>query len=275
MSEREMSREKFGGSVLRYWRVVAASVCGTKHERKGQPCQDAHYWRVIPEGILVVAVSDGAGSATLGDIGAIVAAQTSVETVCQKGTLPKDDEGLKTILSDALKAAREAMETEATSRGVRLKELATTLILVIASPDFIAAAQIGDGAVVVGDCDGNIIGVTRPQIGEYINETIFLTSPNALNEAQMIVYRKDVAHIAVLSDGLQFLALQMPEGSPYAPFFVPLFQFMDKFTNVSEMQQQLIEFLASNRVRERTDDDLTLFLAKWVEVKGDEGQETV
>lgn len=275
MSERDKGKETIEGrrDVLGYWRVVAASVCGTRHERRGQPCQDAHYWRVLPKGILVIAVSDGAGSATLGDVGATIAAQTAVEAVCQEGDLPKDDEGLKTTLSEALKAARGAIETEATNRGVKLKELATTLILITASPDFVAVAQIGDGAVVVDDRDGNIVGITKPQIGEYINETIFLTSSSALDEAQIVVFRGDIAHIAVLSDGLQFLALKMPEGSPYPPFFTPLFQFTDRLADVSEMQRQLIEFLVSDRVRERTDDDLTLFLAKWVE--GDEGKEAI
>jgi len=46
---------------------VAASVRGKSHE--GQLCQDAHHWEKLPEGVLVAAVADGAGSATLGKWG--------------------------------------------------------------------------------------------------------------------------------------------------------------------------------------------------------------
>jgi serine/threonine protein phosphatase PrpC len=57
----------------RKWRVVGASVVGTAHEKTGQPCQDAHGWRILPDNVLIAAVADGAGSAALGEIGAQVA----------------------------------------------------------------------------------------------------------------------------------------------------------------------------------------------------------
>ena len=56
------------------WQATAASVRGTSHEKTGQPCQDAHRWEILPGAILVAAVADGAGSASLGDMGAQVGA---------------------------------------------------------------------------------------------------------------------------------------------------------------------------------------------------------
>jgi len=53
---------------LFHWRVLAASVRG-KTMKVGQLCQDAHHWEKLPEGVLVAAVADGAGSATLGKVG--------------------------------------------------------------------------------------------------------------------------------------------------------------------------------------------------------------
>jgi len=52
---------------LFHWRL-AASVRGKPRE-SGQLCQDAHHWEKLPEGVLVAAVADGAGSATLGKWG--------------------------------------------------------------------------------------------------------------------------------------------------------------------------------------------------------------
>ena len=47
------------------WRVIRASVQGTSHAKTGQPCQDSSSVGVgAPDGMLVAAVADGAGSAT-------------------------------------------------------------------------------------------------------------------------------------------------------------------------------------------------------------------
>lgn len=68
-------------------------------------------------------------------------------------------------------------------------------------------------------------------------------------------------HIAAFSDGLQMLALKMPAGLPHGPFFTPLFRFMTTVTDAAEAQAQVDAFLRSPRMREGTDDDLTLLLA--------------
>jgi serine/threonine protein phosphatase PrpC len=251
-------------SESNHWRVVSASVSGTSHQNRGQPCQDAYHWEILPEGVLVAAVADGAGSAALGEVGATVATQTAVETIrTHKDKLRslKNDTDWQLLLTDAIKAARIAVEAEATARQVKLRDLASTLILVVATPELVAAVQIGDGAAVLGDRQGNIIALTAPQSGEYINETTFLTSPNPVEKAQMTVRKAATAQVAVFSDGLQMLALKMPECTPHTPFFAPLFRFVEGTIDQTEAKAQLEEFLRSSRVTQRTDDDLTLLLA--------------
>ena len=66
------------------WRVVGASVCGTSHIRKSQLCQDAHHWEICPDNILVAAAADGAGSASLGKVGAMVAVEAAIENISLK-----------------------------------------------------------------------------------------------------------------------------------------------------------------------------------------------
>jgi hypothetical protein len=264
---------------LQNWQVVAASVRGVGHERQKQLCQDAHYWEVLPEGVLVAAVADGAGSAKMGKVGAIVAAQTAVETICLKrptflagnsrgyvgvSLALSDEEGARALLSDALTAAKATVEAEAQACSLTSKDLATTLIVVIATPELIAAAQIGDGVVVAEDERGNFFALTTPQNGEYVNETTFLTSQNALTTAEFTLWRGAVAHLALLTDGLQMLALEMNERQPHKPFFSPLFQFVTKVTDKTEANEKLAAFLRSERIAERTEDDLTILLATFV-----------
>jgi serine/threonine protein phosphatase PrpC len=247
------------------WQATAASVMGTSHEKTGQPCQDAYRWEILPGALLVAAVADGAGSASLGDMGAEVAARTAVDSILRREPiLPENDDEWRSLLAEALKAAQEAVYEEAIAHEVTERDLATTLILIVAAPELIAAAQVGDGAVVAADVDGNISGITAPQTGEYINQTTFLVSPGALDMAQVTIRHLPVARVAVLSDGLQMLALKMPQGVPHAPFFSPLFRFAAEVDNEAVAAEQLEMFLRSQRVRERTDDDLTLLLAALV-----------
>ena len=213
---------------------------------------------------MLAAVADGAGSAALGDIGAAVAAQAGAEKLYSQMTQPlgpQDDKAWYSLLTESLKAAKDAVEAEAMEKQVQARDLATTLILVVATPGVIAIAQVGDGAAVVGDAEGNTMALTAPQSGEYINETTFLISPDALDSAQVTVWRGSASHVAAFSDGLQMLALKMPEGTPHTPFFSPLFRFMADVTDESGAKEQLVAFLSSPRVSQRTDDDLTVVLA--------------
>jgi hypothetical protein len=107
-------------ATLSRWRVVAASVRGTSHEKRGQPCQDVHRWAILPEDTLAVTVADGAGSAALEEIGATIAS-TAVDTLRLHKTRrpwPISDAAWQVLLTDALTAAREAIEAEARARGV-------------------------------------------------------------------------------------------------------------------------------------------------------------
>ena len=68
--------------------------------------------------------------------------------------------------------------------------------------------------------------------------------------------------MAVFSDGLQMLALKMPGGTPHAPFFAPLFRFINNAADEPQIHSELESFLRSPTVRRRADDDLTLFLQR-------------
>jgi Protein phosphatase 2C len=261
------------------WRVVATSVCGTSHKQRSQPCQDAHYWNSPEPGILIAAVADGAGSAAFSEVGAQIAVKTVVEALRDLWVMP-DTEGdretwlsaaaltddadtppILTCLKDALETARQAVEAEAQAQQESVREFASTLILVVATPMWVAAAQVGDGAAVLGEGD-SVRSLTSPSCGEYINETTFLVSPNALETAQFELWHGAISHFALLTDGLQLLALDMPSAEPHPPFFAPLFRFITQDElDAAEAQIQLENFLNSDRVSQRTDDDLTLLLA--------------
>jgi len=246
------------------WRIVAASVCGTSHLRNKQLCQDAHHWQILSDNILVAAAADGAGSASLGKVGAMLAVETAIENLSSKGLTRSsltNDANVRSLLNDAILAAKKAVEHEAVACEKQLTDLATTLIIMVATPDVVAVAQIGDGLAVAKDRLGNLLALTMPDSGEYINETTFLTSPTALDTAQMRLWRTDIVNVGIITDGLQMLALNMVVGEPHKPFFFPLFEFVANAEDKTAAKEQLVKFLRSERIAQRTDDDLTLIIA--------------
>lgn len=249
---------------LLHWRVVAASVCGTSHVKNKQLCQDAHHWQILPDNVLVAAVADGAGSASLGKVGAMIAVETVVEKIALQDVTRQqmaDDEFVRSLLNQTVLFAREAVEAETAASNKQSVDLATTLIIMVATPEVVAVAQIGDGLAVAKDYQGNLLALTLPDSGEYINETVFLTSPNALEQLQLRILRQPIVSVGALTDGLQMLAMNMTVQAPHKPFFFPLFDFVANTEDKASAKEQLVRFLRSERITQRTDDDLTLILA--------------
>lgn len=263
------------------WKVVASSVVGVGHLRSGLPCQDAHAYRILEDGLLVIAVADGAGSAAKADVGAQLAVELAVGQIIadwNEGDRSKIRTGLRNASSDepgeavrrlsveAIVFVRRSLELIAGQDEIALREYATTLILVVATANWLSAVQIGDGAVVGRDVEGAVFAVTTPPEAEYANSTTFITSPEWQKEIQWSYREGAIAGLAVFSDGLQRLALKLPEGTPHPPFFSPLFRFVSGLAvadgNVDPVgTSQLTSFLQSPRITERADDDLTLVLA--------------
>ena len=82
--------------------------------------------------------------------------------------------------------------------------------------------QIGDGAIVYQAEDGRYVPALWPQSGEYANCTWFLTDPDASSRVQAARARS-VHEVALLTDGLQGLALQFVTRAAHGPFFEPMF----------------------------------------------------
>src|SRR5262249_52317280 len=151
------------------WRVAGTSVAGTSHSRTGQPCQDAHRWKELPGGVLLVAAADGAGSAPLADAGSVCAVQAAVESVADgfQTAPPSVQEDWQQVISKGFHEARRAIVEAAERQSCPARDLATTLLLALASPARVAAGQVGDGAIVARLADGQLQPLTRPATTEY------------------------------------------------------------------------------------------------------------
>lgn len=251
-----------GGAVAApTWRVVGASVQGTSHGRTGHPCQDAHGWTALEGGAVALAAADGAGSAAHAEHGSAAAVRAALGALASAGPLPAGVDAWRERLRGALAAGRAAVLDEAAAMEAEPRELATTLLVAVLTPGGVAAAQVGDGAVVAEDEAGELHALTLPPRSEFANETVFLTMDGALEGAQTAVLGRPARHVAAFTDGLQGLALRLPAGTPHAPFFAPLFRFAAEAEGEDEAREALAAFLSGPRVTARADDDLTLLLA--------------
>jgi hypothetical protein len=259
------------------WKVTGASVTGTSHLRSGRVCDDAHACYIYEHDLLCIAVADGAGSARHASLGATTAVQAAIDEtrhlLIEQNEPDTIDQWLSvlrqicTLTRDALvqRAQAASMLTESAlsswspEQEVTLRDFATTFLLAIAHAHWVAIAQIGDGAIVIQHLDGSLTSLTPPYQGEYINETSFLTDTAYLDLANFTVLPcADINGLALLTDGLELLAMNFPVNTPHQPFFTPLFTFAGKPEASSE---ELERFLTSERVCARTDDDKTLVLA--------------
>jgi hypothetical protein len=252
-------------ATLSRWRAAGASVAGSGHGRMGLPCQDAHRYGYTSAGLFVAVVADGAGSAKQADEGANLAVQSAIDALIRD--LGSAADWNANALCDALRQAAETARNEVIEHSLKheipLRELASTLILAVASPAFAVAGQIGDGAVVIGDAAGELTAMTTPDYGEYVNETNFHTAPDALIHLRTNAWSGPLRHVSLFSDGLQSLALRMPEGVPHPGFFLPLFRFVADTEDEKSMTEMLSSFLSSEKVRGRTDDDVTLVVSSY------------
>jgi len=100
-----------------------------------------------------------------------------------------------------------------------------------------------------------------PDNGEYANTTRFLTDDDYRRHLRIDIVARQVSELAVLTDGLQMLALDFAMTRVHDRFFAPLFKAVRSGPSEETLRASLLEFMDSKRVNERTDDDKTLLLA--------------
>ncbi len=263
------------------WRIAGTAVQGISHQKLGLPCQDAQSYRILPEDILLIALADGAGTAENSEQGAHCAVDFALGTLSEElvENLPTGNDEWEILLYRVYEDARQAIQSLADEQDALLRSFATTLTVVIAVGEQLIVAQLGDGAVIARNQEDELFAASHAQRGEYANETFFLTGDDALEHIQIQIREELVSAIAVMSDGLTRLALNLPSYEPHQPFFQPLFAFASAAKDEDLASAQLAEFLASDRVCARTDDDKSLVLAVRIdnsrEAEAESIQETI
>ncbi len=281
-----------GGSGLpmeRSWHAAWARYQGRSHVDSGVPCQDQVHFLRFPNGTVVGALADGAGSASLSHYGAELLIEAASELAAREfdrifkatnnlGTIRLEIVGqLQSVLSEAATAGLDVTDSDrlrldfpprdtSLRLSCEVRDLASTLLLVAVKDERFVALHLGDGVlgteVVLpsGRKAGRPLG--RPDNGEFANETVFITSRSAAGALR--IYRgrlenkaRTISGFILMSDG--------PEASLYQRRTRTLAPACSKLLEAcrslpSDVMQEQLEATLKDVIVPRTHDDCSLVL---------------
>jgi hypothetical protein len=261
------------------WQTVGASIMGKSHKLNQLPCQDSHAFSE-QNGILVAAVSDGAGTAEHSQYGSKIAAEKAVEYIhlairdnrwSEDSFAPSQDDWQKISELIVSRIAHE-MNDFATEKSYDRRSMACTLISVAILPSCLLVIHIGDGRGAYKNAAGEWLAMFDPQKGEEYNQTTFVTSVNWKNPSETIktdVISGAVAAFAIMSDGCEsfsFEVLQRDEATqkyydpnrPFIGFFDPILDTLRGIYATEShqvAQQKWAEFLTGGNPQIRSEED--------------------
>lgn len=246
------------------WRWAAATRIGTSHLRLGTCRQDV--LRCFSAGrkrdAFCALVCDGAGSAKFGEKGAALIARIFTvglrEHFRSSPHIPNDEQ-----LWAWIDEARDVIAAAAEARACSKRDFASTLVLLVSSQAATVVVHVGDGGVVIRSGSQGWQSLSWPENGEYASTTYFVTDDPS-PRVRITRCSTNFDAVAVFSDGVESLALDLVGEVPHVPFFQGMIAPLDRESGTGKNQRlsdALGDFLQSSRVCERTDDDKTLIVA--------------
>lgn len=184
------------------WKSICAAVQGRGHAKKNIPCQDK-VSRLEKNGVHVIALADGAGSANFSHFGAECVVNRISEFISENFFAIIACEDGKTVTQKIFSTLLRDLESESQIRGCELKDLASTILLAAVGGEKFFLAHLGDGVIGYLRADGLKIA-SEPDNGEFSNETVFVTSENAAERLK--IFRGDIKSISgfvLMSDGTE------------------------------------------------------------------------
>jgi hypothetical protein len=218
--------------------------------------------------VLLAVACDGAGSASRSLDGATLAVERFLRDFGDVSRSFGLDGITKEFVEDWLSRIRAEIRDRAETHDLSPREFACTILGAVVGEQRAAFFQIGDGAIVVSNrSEPDDYGwIFWPQHGEFANQTNFITEDNALEILEFEREERCVDEIAMFTDGIERLVLDLQEKTAHAPFFRTLFGWLITTEPAAvggeiPASEVVSRYLGSNQINDRTDDDKTLILA--------------
>lgn len=238
------------------WNSVQCAVQGRGHIKSGTPCQDKTYF-LFEKDISVIALADGAGSASMSHFGAEFVTHKICELLIQQFDIYFNEEDGAAIKRVIVGILMEGLEKLAGSLHCETKDLASTLLVAAVNNGKYIILHIGDG--VIGYVKDNELKIaSHPENGEFVNTTVFVTSKDVLPTMKMMKGQLNgITGFALMSDGTEASLYNKREKS-LAP---ALKKIMDlSHTMKVDCLQNEIERSFENVIKNSTTDDCSLII---------------
>lgn len=181
------------------WKTLSYEVLGSSHYKAKKVCQDKTY-TYNQNGVVAVALADGAGSASHSDVGASIACKSICEYIGQYfdelltlHAFEVKEKIVGYVLENIIQKAQEM--------GCEKEALASTLLCVAVKGERIMGFHVGDGIIAYVK-NHFLKTLSKPDNGEFANSTYFVTSSRAIEKAKVFAGRKEgITGFALMSDG--------------------------------------------------------------------------
>ena len=252
------------------WKITSSSVQGAAHKVDGTPCQDFSECYTFPSDNLAIGlVADGAGSAQYSQIGAETAVRKALPFLKKFGQHLKDKKPTQTEVEDLFREIGDAilseLQNKSRNHSCSIHDFACTFLSFLATPDWLIAFQIGDGFIVYKTNENNLYRLLfMPQKGEFENETVFVTSSHAFENALIFNGPVNLEFVCASTDGIDHASLDKTKGRqwvPHAAFFEPLRAELSTSIDPQTFAKEITTFLDSEIFARITGDDKTIVLA--------------
>ncbi len=240
-------------------RVIATKITGGLHAAKKTPCQD-FYQYACSGNKLVAVVSDGAGSAKYGKIGAKIICETLVNVLIN--TPLKDTEE---AVKKAVQIARGRLVIHRLNKSKSEQEIlnfSATIVGVAYHKNRGVFFHIGDGAGVAmhGGEENRAYTLSRPANGSFSCETYFYTMNNWQDCLRFTQIEKAEA-LFLMTDGVTNFALSDDMCKLKNGFIEPINRYLKNEQNKMRALKALNNTLDTKQARKLNSDDKTFLWA--------------
>jgi hypothetical protein len=172
-----------------------------------------------------------------------------------------EQEEIRQRMATAFEKARNSVLEHAANHQHSPRDYACTLLLLVVTKNAWYTMHVGDGAIVGYLTPETTMTLSEPENGEYVNTTTPITSSQYMEQMRFGTGNEPLIGVAVLTDGIQQLCINQKTRRSFDPFFAYVLKTFQVPQSDTDRDRLVRDFLCSQPVQDKCDDDLTLVVA--------------